>query len=118
MNDALKDLTQVIREFVDAREWDQFHTTKDMAVGMVTESAELLDLFRFKDEAQCRALLDSPATRETISDELADVFFWVLRFADKNQIDLSAAFHAKMKKNGAKYPVEKSRGNNRKYTEF
>lgn len=114
----LNELSKLIQDFCTERDWDQFHTAKDIAIGMTVESAELLDLFRFKSGDEVIEQLAHPATREKIEDELADVFYWVLRFADKNQIDLGQAVHAKMKKNAAKYPIEKSRGNSRKYTEF
>lgn len=114
----IQDLTHQIIDFCRERDWDQFHTTKDMAVGLVTESAELLDLFRFKDEAEAQAMLKDLSKREKIEDELADVLFWVLRFAQKNEIDLESSFAAKMKKNIAKYPADQVRGSNRKYTEY
>jgi NTP pyrophosphatase (non-canonical NTP hydrolase) len=115
---TLRDLTNEVKAFCSERDWDQFHTAKEVAIGMVTESAELLDLFRFKTEQQCEEILNDPARREKVSDELADVFFFVLRFAERTGIDLKTALSAKMQKNHAKYPVEKARGNNKKYNEF
>jgi NTP pyrophosphatase (non-canonical NTP hydrolase) len=114
----LNELSQLVKSFCDDRDWDQFHSPKDVAIGLVTESAELLDLFRFKSEVEVTALLTDPPSREKVSDELADVFYWVLRFSQMQGFDLGDCLRGKMKKNSAKYPVEKSRGNNMKYTEF
>ncbi len=114
----LAQLSSLIEAFCTARDWDQFHSPKDIAIGMVTESAELLDLFRFKSAEESQEMLANQATREKVSDELADVFYWVLRFAQTNGFELSESLIAKMKKNEVKYPVEKARGNNRKYTDY
>ncbi len=114
----LSQLQSEVQEFCEVRDWDQFHTPKDLAIGLVTESAELLDLFRFKSDSECLELLQKAGSRDKIEDELADILFFALRFAQKNEIDLSKALRAKIEKNGKKYPVELSRGSNRKYNEF
>ena len=114
----LADLSQMIKNFCDERDWDQFHSPKEIAIAMTIEASELLDLFRFKTDEQVRDVLRAPSSREMVSDELADVFYWLLRFADREGIDLASALRAKMTKNAAKYPVEKARGNNQKYTEY
>lgn len=110
-------LTEMIQKFCEARDWDQFHPPKDLAIGISTEANELLDLFRFKNDQQVQEKLKDPAFRVKVSEELADVFFFVLRFAQMNSIDLSQALEDKMQKNGQKYPVETSKGSNRKYNE-
>ena len=110
-------LSRQIREFCGEREWDQFHGLKDLAIGLITESAEFLELFRFKSVAECEGMLDSSA-REAIEDELADVLFFILRIADRYQIDLVKSLERKLKKNAAKYPVDKARGSNKKYTQL
>ncbi len=106
-----------VKQFCEEREWDQFHQPKDLAIGLVTESAELLDLFRFKSEAQCREIISESGSREKVSDELADILFFVLRFAERTGIALPEALERKLEKNRAKYPVETARGSNRKYNE-
>lgn len=107
-----------VQQFCEARDWDRFHAPQQLAVGLVTEAAELLDLFRFKDDAQVRALMADPAKRGRVEDELADVYFFLLRFAQMNQIDLGRALTNKLAQNEAKYPVEKARGKNLKYDEL
>jgi len=114
----LKELTGLIKSFCDEREWDQFHSPKEISIAMTIEAAELLDLFRFKSDEQIRGVLSAPASREKVSDELADVFYWLLRFAEREGFDLAESLRAKMKKNAEKYPVEKARGRNLKYDEY
>ncbi len=112
-----ENLKEEIRKFCEDRNWDQFHGIKDLAIGVATEAAELLEIFRFQSENQCESLIQGERRKE-ISDELADVLFFVLRIAQKYNIDLDAAFREKMQKNAQKYPVEKARGSNKKYNEF
>lgn len=112
----------VLRDRVTAfcvdRDWDRFHGPRDLAMGIVTEAAELLELFRFRSEAEAAALLADPQGRQRVADELADVLFFVLRLAERHGIDLTAAFLAKLAANAERYPVEKARGSNRKYDEL
>ncbi|WP_413586928.1 nucleotide pyrophosphohydrolase [Bdellovibrio sp. HCB274] len=115
--DSLSEMIKAIQKFCEERDWDQFHPPKDLAIGMSTESNELLDLFRFKSEAQIQEKMQSAEFKEKVSDELADVFFFVLRFAQLNQIDLTTAMQRKLQKNAAKYPVETAKGSNKKYNE-
>ena len=115
--DSISEMIKVIQNFCEERDWDQFHPPKDLAIGMSTESNELLDLFRFKSEDQIKEKMNSPEFKEKVSDELADVFFFVLRFAQMNQIDLGQSLLRKLAKNAAKYPVETAKGSNKKYNE-
>jgi NTP pyrophosphatase (non-canonical NTP hydrolase) len=115
---TVKELQNEIAEFCTERDWDQFHNPKDLAIGVSTEAGELLELFRFKDAEGCKKLLSDPKGREDVCDELADVFYFVLRFAQMNNIDLSQALSSKLEKNRAKYPVEKSKGCSKKYNEY
>lgn len=111
-------LQSEVRQFCDARDWDQFHDIKELSIGLVTESAELLDLFRFRNKEECEAMLNEAARREKIEDELSDVYYFLLRIIDRYEIDIEKALRKKLTKNEAKYPVEKSRGRNLKYDEF
>jgi NTP pyrophosphatase (non-canonical NTP hydrolase) len=119
--DELTTITQLkdqIKRFCEERDWDQFHNAKDLAIGITTESSELLEHFRFKSADQVESMLLDPQKRELISDEMADVLYSVLRFAQVYAIDLSSALEAKLTKNGIKYPVEKAKGSNKKYSEL
>jgi NTP pyrophosphatase (non-canonical NTP hydrolase) len=115
---TIAQLKDTIRRFCEERDWDQFHNAKDLAIGMTTESSELLEHFRFKSADQVESMLLDPQKREMISDEIADVLYCIVRFAQVYMIDLSSALEAKLMKNGIKYPVEKAKGSNKKYSEF
>lgn len=108
-------MREAVRSFCQLRDWDQFHTPKDLAIGLSTEANELLEVFRFRSEKECQQLVSEAEGREAIGDELADVLFFLLRFADRFDFDLQSALESKLKKNAEKYPLESSRGNNRKY---
>jgi NTP pyrophosphatase (non-canonical NTP hydrolase) len=103
--------------FCADRDWDRFHGPRDLGIGIVTEAAELLELFRFRSEAEAAALFADPTGRQRVEDELADVLFFVLRLAERHGIDLTTAFLAKLTTNAERYPIEKARGSNRKYDE-
>jgi NTP pyrophosphatase (non-canonical NTP hydrolase) len=113
MVDRLDESALKVREFCVKRGWDPFHGPKDLAIGVATEASELLQIFRFKSEAECQSMLSGPA-RSEIEDELADVFFFLLRFADRNGIDLPAALDKKLEANARRYPVDVSFGKNDK----
>lgn len=113
---TINDAKNLVNKFCSERDWDQFHTPKELAIGIVTESSELLELFRFKNEEDCRNLLSSDK-REHIQEEIADIFYFILRFCQMNDIDLSEALIDKINKNNKKYPVEKFRGSNKKYSD-
>ena len=113
----INELKETVKKFCDDRDWEQFHNPKDLAIGISTESNELLSLFRFKNEEEMKEILDNPNKREDVEDETADIFFFLLRFAQMNNIDLSEALKKKVEKNNKKYNVEKFKGSNKKYSE-
>lgn len=115
-NGYIENLQNKVKSFCEEREWDKFHNPKDLAIGISTEANELLDIFRFKTEEQMNQEFEK--MRPTVEEELGDVFFFVLRFAQKNNIDLQEALYKKLEKNAKKYPVEKVKGNNKKYDQL
>jgi NTP pyrophosphatase (non-canonical NTP hydrolase) len=115
---TIDDLKQTVKEYCEARDWDQFHDAKELAMSITIESAELMELFRFKSRADMQCMFETPLQREKICDELSDVLFAALRFAQLYDIDMAGAFYRKMEENELKYPVEKARGSNKKYDEF
>lgn len=115
---TIQELKNKIQKFCEARDWDQFHNPKDLAIGISTEANELLDIFRFQSEDQMKTLFQDEMSREHIKEEIADTLFFVIRFAQMNGLDLSQCLQEKIKKNNQKYPVEKAKGCNRKYTEL
>jgi dCTP diphosphatase len=116
MRQTLSDLTDIVLSFRAKRDWAQFHTPKELAISLVVEAAELLELMQWK---QGRQLADQLRKKHTaIADELADCLHSILLLAHDMKIDLGAAFEAKMAKTGRKYPVSKARGKPHKYTEL
>ena len=112
------DLKDMVKKFSAERDWDQFHNAKDLAVGIVTEASELLEMFRFKSEREVESILKDPKKAREVQDELADVFYFALRFAQKYGIDVSTALRKKINENTRKYPVRWAKGSNKKYTEL
>jgi NTP pyrophosphatase (non-canonical NTP hydrolase) len=111
-------LKQAAARFAADRDWDQYHQARDLAIGVVTEAAELLALFRFKSDEEIRVLLEDSRGRLQTEHELADVLFFLVRLAQRHGIDLAAAFERKLALNAERYPVERARGSNRKYTDL
>jgi dCTP diphosphatase len=112
----LESLRDRLREFTAARDWDQFHSPKNLAMALSVEASELLEIFQWLTEAQSRAPDDK--TRAAVRDEIADVLIYLVRIADQLGIDPMAEAARKLAENESKYPVEKSRGNSKKYTEL
>ncbi len=115
---TIREAEDRVGEFCEQRNWDQFHNPKDLAIGIATESSELLELFRFKTPEECGAMLSDVKQKQRVCDELADVFYFVLRFAQMNGIDLYDSLTEKIAKNNEKYPVNLSKDCNKKYDEF
>lgn len=114
--DSLLNLTEALRAFAAERDWDQFHSPKNLVMALSVEVAELMEHFQWLS-VEAAATLD-PARREAVRDELADVLLYLVRLADKLDVDLVAAGVDKIAKNARKYPAEKARGSMRKYTEL
>jgi NTP pyrophosphatase (non-canonical NTP hydrolase) len=104
-NVKISELKDWVKKFCDERGWDAPHTAKDLAIGLVTEASELLEVFRFVPREDEAAVLASK--REAIADELADSIYFILRFAERYSFDLSEALRAKLVKNEVKYPARK-----------
>lgn len=115
---TLDSLRQAVLAFVRERDWLQFHSPKNLSMGIAAEAAELMEHFLWATPEQSHQVLDEPARRQAVREELADVLMFVLEFANVAGIDLSAAVRDKLASNAVKYPVEKSRGSARKYTEL
>jgi NTP pyrophosphatase (non-canonical NTP hydrolase) len=113
MSDAastLDDLKAVVRQFVEERAWQPFHSPKNLAMGIAVEAAELMECFLWLDLPASYETVKDASKREAIADEMADVFCYLLNMSNVLGIDLSEALRAKMIKNAQKYPAEKYRG--------
>ena len=109
----IKTVTEALVKFRDERNWQQFHNTKDLALALSIEAAELNELFLWKTKEEAEEV-----DREKLKEELADVFAYALLLAEKHQLDVPEIVLEKVVKNGVKYPVEKSKGSARKYNEL
>lgn len=116
VTDSLLELRDVLRVFAAEREWEQFHSPKNLATALAVEAAELLEPFQWLTEAQSREL--PAATRSAVEQELADVLIYLVRLADILGVDLARAARAKIALNAEKYPIEKARGTSRKSREL
>jgi dCTP diphosphatase len=115
-DDQLKELRDAQRRFAAARDWDQFHSPKNLAMALSVEVSELLEHFQWMPEATSTLL--SPEKRAKVKEEIADVLLYLVRLADKLDVDLAASAFEKMKLNAAKYPTDKARGNMKKYSDL
>ncbi|HMM53892.1 MAG TPA: nucleotide pyrophosphohydrolase [Candidatus Desulfobacillus sp.] len=109
MSDPLITLREQLRAFAREREWQRFHTPKNLAMALIVEAAELVEHFQWLSGEESLALRDE-ARREAIRDELADVLIYLIELADVLEVDLADAARAKIAKNALKYPVEQARG--------
>lgn len=116
MTDSLRDLAHELDRFATERDWQQFHSPKNLASALVVEAGELLEHFQWITEEQSRAL--TPEKRATVGAELADVLLYLIQLATALGIDPIAAAEAKLKLNALRYPVDRARGTNKKYDEL
>ncbi len=114
--DELEDLKTRLRQFAAVRDWEQFHSPKNLSMALSVEVAEIVEHFQWLTEEQSRNLPDEKL--QEVKTELADTFIYLIRLADKLGVDLLDAAKSKMEINEEKYPVEKARGHAKKYTEF
>jgi NTP pyrophosphatase (non-canonical NTP hydrolase) len=106
------------RAFVKERDWEKFHSPKNLAMALAGESGELLEIFQWLSEKESFSVARDAKLATQVRHELADIFYYVARLADVLEIDLEEAFWEKMRLNEKKYPVAQSKGSARKYTEF
>ena len=105
-----EEIIQALLKFRNERDWDQFHNPKDLALAISIESAELLELFLWKNAEN--------ANKEKVKEELADIFSFAFLLAEKYGFDVKEIVLDKIKTNGVKYPVEKAKGTSKKYTDL
>ncbi len=116
MSDPLIELRDTLRAFAGEREWQRYHTPKNLAMALIVEAAELAEHFQWLTAEESQSL--QHGKREKLREELADVLIYLVELADTLGVDLAAAARDKIAKNALKYPVEKARGNAKKYDEL
>lgn len=109
-------LRDIARQFAEERDWDQFHTPRNLASALCVEAAELLEPFQWLGKGEASEL--DEAKRVAVRHEMADVLIYLVRLADKLDVDLFDAVEEKMALNRAKYPADRVRGDSRKYNEY
>jgi len=109
-------LRDKLRAFAEARDWDQFHSPKNLSMALMVEVAELMEHFQWLSEQQSVSL--SPDIKDAVAEELADILLYLVRLSDKLEVDLKEAALHKLEKNAAKYPAEQVRGSAKKYSEY
>jgi dCTP diphosphatase len=114
--ESLESLRDRLREFAREREWDQYHTPKNLSMALIAEAAELVEHFQWVEGKRSHILADK--TRQSVEEELADILIYLVRIADKLDIDLYRSVERKIEINEIKYPADKVRGSAKKYTEY
>lgn len=115
-DDPLEGLRVRLADFAAARDWDQFHSPKNLAMALIAECGELIEHFQWLSASQSERL--SPEKRRAVAEELADIFIYLIRIGDKLGIDLVAAAQEKITRNESRYPVERVRGDARRANEY
>ncbi len=113
---AIEELKQKLKEFAQLRDWEQFHSPKNLSMALSVEASELLEHFQWMTEEQSTDL--SPQRQAAVAFELADIFIFLLRLSDQLNIDLMEVTKRKMEINDKRYPVEKVKGSSKKYNEY
>lgn len=114
--DEMNEIKQRLREFAAARDWDQFHSPKNLSMALSVEVSELVECFQWLTEEQSSSLNGSQMA--AVTDEIADIQLYLIRLADKLGVDIGDAVKKKIEKNEAKYPADKVRGSSKKYNEY
>jgi len=116
--EELKELTQLVVDFRERRDWAQFHHPKELASALSIEVAEIMELFRFKTAEQVVEMVKQPEVRQELGAELADSLFLLLLLSHESDIDLREAFESKLELLESRYPVERAKGSSAKWTEY
>ncbi len=117
-NINIEKIFPIISDFVKERDWEQFHSIKNLSMALSVETSELLEIFQWLREDESNRITEDPKLKMKVEEEIADIFIYLLRIAMRTNIDIEEAVINKMKKNAEKYPLEKSKGNAKKYTDF
>lgn len=116
MSDSFNQLRNAMEHFANERDWDQFHSPKNLAMALTVEAAELQECFQWLTETQSRDMDEQQLA--AVRDEIADIQLYLVRLADKLDVDIEAACWAKIRKNAEKYPADQVRGSAKKYTYY
>jgi NTP pyrophosphatase (non-canonical NTP hydrolase) len=111
-------LSLALADFARARDWDQYHSPKNLVMALTGEIGELSEIFQWLTEAASRTVATDPETASAVREEIADIVLYLVRLSDVLGIDLNQAVSDKLKKNAINYPIDKARGSSRKYNQL
>jgi NTP pyrophosphatase (non-canonical NTP hydrolase) len=114
----LEGIHRELEHFVQERDWDQFHSLKNLSMALSVEASELVEIFQWVSEKDSNAVKNDPLMKARLEEELADIMTYLLRISSKAEINLEEAILKKIKKNALKYPVDLARGSSKKYNEL
>lgn len=114
----IEKINSIVSNFIEERDWDQFHSIKNLAMALSVETSELVEIFQWLKEADSNNVAQDPKLKSKVQEEIADIFIYLMRIAIKSEVDIEKAVLEKIKKNSEKYPVEKSKGSSSKYTDL
>ena len=109
-NTTITELKKIVEDFVNERDWSQFHNPKNISMALAIEAGELMDIFKWNTTQECEDMISEKNIRQDATDELADIMIYALAFSNRNNINISSAIEKKMIKNRKKYPTEKFKG--------
>ena len=109
-NTTITNLKNFVEDFVQERDWSQFHNAKNLSMALAIEAGELMDIFKWNTTTECDTMMSEEISRKEAIDELADVLIYAIAFANRNNINISNAIDQKMVKNRKKYPADKFKG--------
>lgn len=111
-------LNDIVQKFAEDRDWNQFHSIKNLSMALSVETSELVEIFQWLKEEDSNLVKNKAELKAKVEEEIADIFIYLMRIAVKSEIDIESSVLKKIEKNSLKYPVDKSKGNAKKYTEF
>lgn len=114
----IEKINSIVSKFIEDRDWDQFHSIKNLTMALSVETSELVEIFQWLKESDSNNVAQDPKMKEKVQEEIADIFIYLMRIAIKSEIDIEEVVLEKIQKNSLKYPVEKSKGSSKKYTEI
>lgn len=107
-----------VTKFISDRDWDQFHSIKNLSMALSVETSELVEIFQWLKESDSNEVSSNPKLKTKVEEEIADIFIYLMRIAIKSGVDIEESVLKKIRKNSEKYPVEKAKGSSQKYTDF
>lgn len=114
----IEKINNLVCDFNKEREWEQFHSIKNLSMALAVESSELMELFQWMTEKDSENVKNDINLKSKLEDEISDVFIYLMRIAVKANIDIEQSILKKIEKNRSKYPIKKSKGNSKKYSDF